>query len=292
MKLFLVIDIGGTDLKYGVLDEKINFINKGSTPTKSLEGGLAIISQIKDIYENYIKTYDLQGIAISSAGIINTDSTEVLFATDAIRNYIGVNFREEIAKFTNLPVSIDNDVNCVGLSEHKFGIAKNHKNVISLTIGTGIGGSIILDNKMFHGNNFSAGNWGSMIIEGAHFEKHSSTKALVDKSKEIDPTIKNGVDVFNLYDNNNESINTLVREFYRILGIGISNLILSFNPEIVVIGGGITNRGQLFLKELDLEIKKNLSDYIYENVQIELAEFKNDAGMVGAYINFLNTFNL
>ncbi|VEU79795.1 ROK family protein [Haploplasma axanthum] len=291
MKKILTCDIGGTDLKYGIIGIDGTFLFNSSEPTKAKEGGKAIISQIVNFYLSLKEQYDISGIAISSAGIIDPNTTIVLDATNAITDYIGINIRDEINKFVNIPVSVENDVNCMALCESSFGSGINAKSMIAITIGTGIGGAIVLDGHLFHGNGFSAGEWGNMRINNAIYEQIASTKALVLSAQKVYPNIRNGVEVFKLYDSNDPLIIPVVESFFDNLSTGIANIIYSFNPEKLIIGGGITARGEKFLTELISYIKPKVSNYVFNKTEILLAHHKNNAGMIGALTNFLQQNN-
>lgn len=290
-KLYLTCDIGGTDLKFGITDENYNLIYTNSTPTKAKEGGLAIMDQIVNIYNELKDDYKIEGIAISSAGVINPNTTQVLDATNAITDYIGVNVAAEINKHIVIPVAIENDVNCVALCEATLGAGKDYKNVVAVTVGTGIGGAIVKNGQLDHGNGFSAGEWGNTIIDYKNltrYENLASTRALVNFAKEVNPEIKNGIDVFKLFDNNDSTIVPIVNNFYNNLAIGLVNIIYSLSPEVVVLGGGITARGQKFLNELKSFIEPKISPYVLSKTKIVIANYKNDAGMIGALINYKN----
>lgn len=289
MKLFLTCDIGGTDLKYGIINESYEFLETNSTPTKAKEGGLAIINQIVSIFKEYSNRYQLKGIAISSAGIINPNTSVVLDATNTIKDFIGINIKEEINKVIDVPVTVENDVNCMALCEVNLGAGKGYENVVAMTIGTGIGGAIVKNGILQSGNAYSGGEWGNTIINNstlAKYEDLASTRALVNFSKEIRPNIKNGLDVFKYVEKGDQEIVNVVNNFYNNLAIGITNIIYSINPDLIVLGGGITARGEDFLNELIEFIKPKMSPYIFNNTKFKIAKFKNNAGMIGAFINF------
>lgn len=289
MKYYLTCDIGGTDLKYGVINDDYQFLLKSSTPTKYKEGGKAVVRQVIDIFDELSKEYKLEGIAISSTGIIDPKTTTIKESIRSIHNYVSINYKEQISKFYDIPVTIDNDVNCMALAEAKLGAGKDASSVIAMTIGTGIGGAIVIDGKLFTGHSFSAGEWGHMIIKEDIFQNLASTRALVSNANKVNSNISNGLDVFKLYDNNDKNIIPVVDEFFENLSIGTSNMIYAFNPEVVIIGGGITNRGKPFIDELRKRVKPKISPYIYDKTKIVIAQYKNDSGMLGAFVNFKNT---
>lgn len=293
MNLYLSFDIGGTDIKYGILNKSGDITYNNSIPTKANEGGIAIVEQLSKIYSELKIIYEINGIAISAAGVIDPDSTIVLDATDSIKNYIGLNFRKELQeRIGKINISIENDVNCTALCEVNRGNAKNYNTVVAMTIGTGIGGAIVYNGNLLHGSSYSAGEWGKMIIKDTKYESLAATSVLVKNAKQIYPNIKNGVDVFNLYDNADEGITQFVYDFFENLSIGIANIMFTINPDVVIIGGGITARGDKFLDELLVHLKPKVSEFLLKNTKIKLAYFKNNAGMLGAFENYKKYFEI
>lgn len=282
---YLTFDIGGTDVKYGVITSDFNFLFKDSFPTNAHLGATSILIEITKKAKQLFK-FDPKGIAISSGGAINSKTGLVLGATDSIPNYIGINVKDYLENALNLPTTILNDVNSVGLAEATLGAGKDYQNCLALALGTGIGGSIVFNGKLFEGTNYAAAEFGSMIIEGEVWEKTSSTKALVDIIKKEKP-IKNGLELFDLYDNNDTYVIKEVNAFYKRLAIGIANLLYAFNPDVLVIGGGISNR-KTFLNELKIYLDPLVKNTLNEKIAIKIAQFKNDAGMIGALIHHLN----
>lgn len=290
MKNYMVFDIGGTDIKFGVITSESLFLYKSSIPTKAKDGGLAIIEQVKTIYHKLEKEFPLSGVAISSAGVVNPYTTEVLDATGNINDFIGINIRKEINKSIHCPVSVENDVNCMALCEKNLGVGKNVDNFIAMTIGTGIGGSIIMNSSVFHGNGYSAAEWGRMLIKNKMYEEIASTGALVKKVTKKIPKIADGIEVFKAYDQKNPIVIPLVNNFFDNLTDGLANIIFALNPELIVIGGGITARGEKFLSELKAHLEPKLTPYINSKTTIKLAFHKNDAGMLGAFQHFKTTY--
>ncbi len=281
---YLTFDIGGTDVKYGVINSSFEIVFKDSFPTQAHLGATYILMEIVK-KANELSKYKPVGIAISSGGSINSTTGVVLGATDNIPNYIGINVKEFLETKIKLPTSVLNDVNSVGLAEATFGAGKNFKNALIIAIGTGIGGAIFINNELFEGTHYGAGEFGNMIIEGESWEKTSSTKSLVDIIK-TRKNIANGLEIFELYDNKDPFVVEEVNKFYNRLSIGILNLCFAFNPEVIVIGGGISNR-KTFIDELNIFLKPLLVNTINENVIVKIAKFKNDAGMIGALIHHL-----
>ncbi|MDY0278121.1 MAG: ROK family protein [Acholeplasma sp.] len=289
MRYYLTIDIGGTDIKYGVITENDELVFKAITATRGFLGGEEIINQIKGIFNELSKEYKLEGIAISSTGGID-ETSQMLTPSICVKDYEKVNFSRDLADL-NVPVSAENDVNSMALGERD--LVPNHENMkclLAMTIGTGIGGAIFINDELHRGFLFTAGEWGKMRLYDRTFEELASTAALVSAASMVNPRIKNGIDVFKLYDQGDEKIIPIVNVFYDHLTTGLANLIYILNPEHIVIGGGITNRGDQFLQEVMTHLEPKLWDYINKKFSISIAKNKNDAGMIGAFKLFKSKY--
>ena len=170
-----------------------------------------------------------------------------------------------------------------------MGAGSKYKTYLVMTVGTGIGGAIVVNNKIWRGNNYNAGEIGRMLVDGIHWEKMASITALIKSAKLRDLDIEEGKDVFDLYDQGDKVAQLVVGEFYRNLGKGIANLVYIFNPEAIIIGGGISGRED-FGKEINAYADYYLVDGFQDTVDIIPAQFKNDGGILGAYCNFVDRY--
>ena len=149
----LTFDIGGTEIKYAICDENFNLTEKKSIPTNAHEGGKRIIERVLEIAKT---VENIDRIGISTAGQVDSINGRIIFATDSIPGYTGTEIKAIVEAETGLPTAVENDVNSAAIGEAVFGAAKGCDNFICLTYGTGIGGAIYLDGKLFTGNSFSA----------------------------------------------------------------------------------------------------------------------------------------
>lgn len=287
MKNLIVFDIGGTDVKYGVMNTESKLIYSSKTATNADQGGLVLLEKIVNLSTKLISQFQVEGIAISSAGVIDPDTGLVVSASDAIPGYVGLNIKLFLEERLSLPVWAQNDVNCFAIAEKFCGNAISCDNFITLTIGTGIGGAIFCNNKLILGKDFSAGEVGRMIINNRKFEDVSSITGLVNAAKKVGLDVNNGLDVFKLFDNNNPIAQNVVDNFYQTMAVGICNLIYCFNPSKVLIGGGITNRST-FINEISAYVAKTIDNPdLITNLITETLN-KNESGLFGAYYNFIN----
>ncbi|MDO6450387.1 ROK family protein, partial [Oceanobacillus profundus] len=179
MREFIAFDIGGTLIKYSVLKENGSIIYKNEVPTEADLGGLEVINKVKKIGDELLQSYLIAGICISTAGQVDSKKGEILYASSLIPNYTGMQIKKELETYFQLQVEVENDVNCVGLAESWIGKGKDVKSMFCLTVGTGIGGSYVIDNKLHSGHSYSGGEIGYIPIEGSQFEELASTRTLV-----------------------------------------------------------------------------------------------------------------
>lgn len=293
MKKFICIDIGGTSIKYGILRETGIIIEKGNMDTDALkEGGQGIFEKIKYIISKYLKNYEVEGICISTAGMVDPKDGKILFALEhLIPGYTGMEIKKEVEKEFNIRCEVENDVNCAGLGEMWLGAGKGASSSVCLTIGTGIGGCIIINNELIHGFSNSTGEIGYMKINGEDFQNVASTTSLVKRVarlKNIAEENINGKMIFDMAKNKDQDCLKEIDYMIKSLAIGIANLSYIINPEVIILGGGIMAQEQFLKPKIEEALIKELIKTIYENTRIEFAKRQNDAGMIGALYNFLN----
>lgn len=294
MSKYVCIDIGGTSIKYGLANKKGEILDRNEMDTEALEkGGPGIVKKSKMISKKYIEENDdIKGICISTAGMVDAEEGKIVYAIESIiPGYTGIEFKKEMEKEFGIPCEIENDVNCAGLGESWLGSGKGSKTAVCMTIGTGIGGAVIIDGKIHNGCCNSAGEIGYTIIEDTPFQDLASTTALVKKVarlKGMDYKDLNGKIIFEEAKNGDEICLSSLGEMIRILAIGISNIAYLLNPEVIILGGGIMAQEEFIRPRLENELKKILVDRVYQNTRIEFAYMKNSAGMIGALRNFLN----
>lgn len=170
MKKYVSIDIGGTAIKYGVISECGEILEKDKMPTEAYKGGPEILNKVIRIVEAYKAAYELAGICISTAGMVDVEKGEIFYSAPLIPNYAGTQFKKVLEEKFQVPCEVENDVNCAGLSESVSGAAAGSKVTLCLTIGTGIGGCILVDGKVFHGYSNSACEVGYMHMFDSDFQ--------------------------------------------------------------------------------------------------------------------------
>ena len=283
----LCFDIGGTFIKYGLCDENFNLLEKDKIPTLAENGGQSIIERVIDIIEQYDS---IDRVAVSTAGQVDSENGIVVYSTDNIPYYTGMRVKSLIENKTGIPTFVENDVNSAALGEAHFGAAKGVSDFICLTLGTGIGGAIFLNNKLYKGSASSAGELGHMIIhsggkqctcggEGC-YECYASASALIKAVNKVSPVELNAFQIFEKENIEKPEIRSEIDKWIDEIIVGLVNIIYIFNPSMIVLGGGIMNEDYI-IELIDRKIYARLMDN-FKNVKIVRPKLGNDAGMIGA----------
>lgn len=290
---YIVFDIGGTSIKYSIMNKEGEMIESYSLQTPE-QGEGKTQKVLVDIINEFKNRYKLEGVALSVPGGID-DNGYIHFMGQVI-DLQDMYLNKYIKEHTGLDCAYDNDVNCVAMAEKYMGNAVDNKNFVCITIGTGIGGGVFINNQLYRGHRGMAGEFGLNIFEhrlseldnigGRSFSKLGSTYNLIDRVNKAKGTNLDGVGVFKLADDGDEEVNKLIEEFYFSLAIGIYNIIYSFAPEKVLLGGGISVRDDL-IKNLEMKLKL-LNKDILDFVKIDTCKFQNESGKIGALYNLLN----
>lgn len=284
----LAIDIGGTAIKYGLVSEDFEILTSFEIPTDAHLGGPHLMNKIMNIVGEYAD--EISCVGISTAGQVNSELGKIIFASENIPNYTGIEITKTIQKKYNLPVSVENDVNSAATAEAKFGSAKGYKDFLCLTYGTGVGGALWINNQIYTGEYFSAGEFGHIVTHTGGkvctcgnqgcYEMYASTRALVYAVKEATGKNLNGREIFAPENFNNTLIRSVIDNWIDEIVGGLTTLIFIFNPPLIVLGGGIMNETYV-VSEIERRIHAR-PVHSFKDVQIKKAQMKNQAGMLGA----------
>jgi glucokinase len=310
MKYYVGIDLGGTNIVAGVVDEEYNIIAKASTktncprPEKEIADDMAKMA-LQAVKNANLTIDDIEWIGIGTPGIANSSTGIIEYSNNlGFKNTPMVKYiKETIDK----PVFIENDANAAAYGEYVAGAAKGSKNAVCITLGTGVGGGIIIDGKIYSGSNFAGAEIGHTVIavDGVQcscgrkgcFEAYSSATGLIRMTKEAmaeNPdsimnkmaeekgkvTARTSFDAMRAGD---ETAKKVVDKYIKYLAAGITNTINIFQPDVLCIGGGVCNEGDPLL----LPVKALVKDEVYtrnseKNAEIVIAKLGNDAGIIGA----------
>ena len=286
----LAIDIGGTMVKYGLVSSDGEILSTDKIETEAEKGLENILNKIDNIFKKYKENNPI-GVAVSGTGQINGMIGKVIGGNPIIPNWIGANLVKILEKKYNLPAVLENDVNCVALGEKWIGAGKDLSNFICLTIGTGIGGGIILNNQLFRGENFVAGEFGHILIKKGEFEQFASTTALIRLVKERTEKTLNGKEIFDLEKKEIVEYQEVISEWIENLTDGLSSIVYCFNPANIILGGGVIGQGEPLINRIKNSLFKKIGLQFKEKLNIIQAKLGNNAGMIGASYLLLEKIN-
>ena len=286
------IDIGGTTIKADLYDDFGTSLNQFKEIETIIDYDLGmnqILNQVCDLIGEYILNYSIDGVGISTAGVVNANTGEIIYAGYTIPGYIGVNFTSEIEKRFGLYTFVENDVNCAALGELWKGQAKDKKNVVMVTIGTGIGGSIIVNGQIVNGFNYTAGEVGYIPIGNSDWQSKASTTALIHLyQKKSLKTNQTGRTFFTDLSSGDKIAKETFEIFVENLTKGLLAISYLLNPEILILGGGILAKKDILLPEIQSSLAKNVMDNRFLPKNVVAATLGNEAGRIGAVKNFLD----
>ena len=290
MRKYICIDIGGTEIKHGVLNEEEQFLTKGKTPTQAWKGGPSLLEKAVGIVADYLREWKAEGICVSTAGMVDVEKGEKFYSGPLIPNNAGTKIKARMEAEFGLPCQVENDVNCAGLAEARSGAALGSSPALCLTIGTGIGGCILIGGRVFHGFSGSACEVGYMHMDGSDFQTLGAASILVKKvsaAKNEPEEEWNGYRIFELAKSGDEICAGAIEEMCQVLGKGIANICYVINPQVVVLGGGIMAQEEYLKPRIESAITTYLVSSIREKTRLAFAMHGNDAGMRGAFYHFM-----
>lgn len=310
MKYYVGIDLGGTNIVAGVVDEEYNIIAKASTktncprPEKEIADDMAKMA-LQAVKNANLDISDIEWIGIGTPGIANSTTGIIERANNL--GFENTPMVKYISESIDKPVFIENDANAAAYGEYVAGAAKGAKNAVCITLGTGVGGGIIVDGKIYAGSNFAGAEIGHTVIEvdGAKcscgrkgcFEAYSSATGLIRMSKEAmaqfpDSIMNKMADEkgkvtartsFDAMRAGDKPAKDVVDKYIKYLAAGITNTINIFQPDVLCIGGGVCNEGDpLLLPVKALVEKEDFASNSAKRTEIVIAKLGNDAGIIGA----------
>lgn len=292
--MYLVIDIGGTLIKYANMSDTGEIINKGKLASEREDLSL-FQAKLFSIIESY-RIDELKGIAISCPGTIDVH-TGIIYYGGLLPFLHEVNLVEVLEQKYGVPVSIENDGKCAALAELWLGSIKEKKHAVVLILGSGVGGGIIIDGKIHHGAHLFAGEVSYVMHDlnlenrqGRYFGLDCSAVQMIEKIatlKELDDK-KDGEAVFQFIKQNDEQANQVFDEYCLVLASQILNLQSILDPECFAIGGGISSQAILFERiSWAINEVKRANPFLRVNPEIVACQFRSDANLYGALYHFM-----
>ncbi|NQU98953.1 ROK family protein [Candidatus Woesearchaeota archaeon] len=273
----LGVDVGGTKIEGALVSDKFKIVKSIRKPTEASKGKEVVINNILSVIKA-LDSEDIPFIGLSIASIISREG--LMKCSPNLSCLDGVNIVKELEKHTNKEVLPENDANCFVLAEHKLGAARGYETVVGIILGTGIGGGIIINRELYRGKNGDAGEFGYMIIiEGKSFEQLCSGPSIVKRYTDAGGKIEHP-DPKKIFASKEYVARQIVEDTYKYLRIGIVNIIKSLGPDIIVIGGGLSNLP--IYPRLNTEIKRHLPESMAKNVKIVKNRLGDCSGVIGA----------
>jgi len=307
MSLTIGIDVGGTKVLGGVIDESGKVLTTARKDTPR-QGGSALTQTIADVAKELLQQHSVASVGVSAAGFVSSDRKTML-ATPNIADWNGVDLDHQLTALIGLPVVIENDANAAAWGEAKFGAGKNQDHMMMLTVGTGIGGGIVVNGALYRGAFGIAAEFGHMrVVPDGHicgcgargcFEQYASGNALLRHAREaINASPEVARNLLSRGDGTvagltGQAITEAARDGDAValaafnttgqwLGAGIASLAVLLDPACVVIGGGVIDAGEILLKPTRESLERNMpfaGKHPYP--QIIAAQLGNEAGLVG-----------
>ncbi|WP_336776206.1 ROK family protein [Paenibacillus sp. MMO-58] len=280
----LSADIGGTNTKLCLCDEFGNVEQFTEYPTESGKGGPHVIKRLMEQMSSY-SGYDR--IAISTAGQVNAEDGSIVYANANIPDYTGMQLSRIVGERFEVPVKVENDVNAAALGEARYGAGMGFSSFLCLTFGTGIGGAIVIENRLYKGAGGVAAEFGHMFTHpSSYYESFASTTALVNQARQTDPDCINGRILFELIQQGNKQLDGVLNRWIDEVSLGLASLIHIFNPAAIVVGGGVMEQLPL-VKRVEARTKTLIMSS-FADVAIRPAALGNKAGLLGAASLFLS----
>jgi glucokinase len=305
--LSIGVDIGGTKVAAGVVDEQGSVLERVQRPTPS-HSPQAVEDAIVSTVDALRSRHRVQAVGIGAAGWV--DNTQALVRFSPHLAWREEPLKDRLTGRIDLPLIVDNDANAAAWAEYRFGSGRGASVMVCLTLGTGIGGGLVIDGRLFRGTYGMAGEWGHMIsVPGGHrcecgnrgcWEQYASGNALVREARELART--NSPMAYRLLETMGGDIDAitgpsvtaaavqgeqtaveLLADVGTWLGQGIANLAAALDPDLFVIGGGVSAAGDLLLQPARRMFERTLTGRGFRpEARLELAHFRNDAGLIGA----------
>lgn len=281
----LVFDIGGTAIKHSVcVDGQLAEIYE--TPTNAPLGGRHVMDTVIGLIR---KESGYDAIGISTAGQVNPQEGSIIYANSNLPDYTGMQIQKELESLFQKPVAVENDVNSAAMGEAVYGAGRDYDDFLCLTYGTGVGGAIVQNKRIYHGCGFSAGEFGGIVTHGTRrradrnplagcYEHYASASALVKRALEYDSSLTNGRAIFQHMDN--PDVRAIVDCWIDEIILGLTTLTHIFNPSCIILGGGIMVQPYI-IGQINEKIYQSIIPS-FSRVKIKAAALGNHAGLLGA----------
>ena len=278
-KQYLVFDIGGTSIKYGLFNEALQLSQTGKCLTKHNQDGY-ILKQLQAVTADYQQKYDLDGVGVSTAGIVGPDGA-IQYAGPTITGYQGTPIKAALMKQTGLPVFVVNDVDAALLGEQLAGGAQGAESVYCVALGTGIGGAYVEHGQLMTGAHATANSIGYTLFDPltqTNYEQRASTLTLDRKLRAYNISVK---DAFDEAKHNVSPFKDMINDWAAEVATGLAQVLLLFDPEILLIGGAVSLQGAYLTDLLTTALAPLLPPQLIQT-KLSVAQLADKAQLYGA----------
>jgi len=289
----LGIDIGGTNIKYGVANGQdiTQLIYYDSLPSPASNGKDALLKGLIGLVKRSIDRFNVEKVGIGIPGLVNPQ-TGTVSDPPHIPGWTTVNLYEELHNTGGLPIYVDNDANCFAMGEYILRQDASIKNLIGITLGTGIGGGIVLNGKIFRGKRGGAGEIGHIKVvphgrqcgcsQHGCIEAYASDSGIQAISYEQYGKKLCSEELYDLALQGDKKANSIFSDIFEKLGIVCAGLVNLLAPDIVVFGGGLARMNEFLLTPVKRAMQENCYRKLFENVRVEISQFDEKAAITGA----------
>ncbi|GIP55824.1 ROK family protein [Paenibacillus vini] len=286
MEHVIAVDVGGTEIKAAVFNANEEIMVHRKIMTPSGDASKVIPEAVSGIVRDFMFRYSsIRGIGISTAGVVDTVSGEILFAGGTMPSYRGTNLKKELERDYGFPVAVANDVNAAARGEWWKGAARGNDHFVCMTLGTGIGGCQFSGGEPVSGGHYRAGEIGHMLYDprtGTTYEQRASMSALMSRAtEEISGFQGDGYELFERARQGDRGCLQLLASWTEEIARGVADLILFADPSLIVIGGGVSEQKEFLLDR----IQSHLDIYLpagFSQTKLVSAGLGNKAALYGA----------
>ncbi|MEQ1603866.1 MAG: ROK family protein [Pyrinomonadaceae bacterium] len=298
-KVVLAADLGGTNLRIAAVDSDGAILHLVKRPVPRDVAPSKLIEQIREMADECCGRFEagsegksFAGIAFTAPAPVAKDFDGVLTKLPNLPSLVGMNLKSELRKLFDLPVTVENDATAAGIGEHWIGASRGLDNVVCVTLGTGIGGGIIINGEAIRGKDGIGGEIGHICVEpeghpcgcGSHgcIEQYASATAIVRLARDSGMNVQTAKDVYDAHIAGNGMADAVFRSMGRYLGITLAGLANALNPEMLVICGGVTQGWDAFATHVESEIRLRAYPAAAARAKLVKGELGDNAGIIGA----------
>lgn len=294
-KIYLGIDIGGTAVKLGLVDDTGTVLDRAERSVSFDDYRTPILDTVQAAAADFTagRREQLSGIGVSATGQIDSRKGIVAGTCGSLPGWVGAPIKDRLEADYHLPVTVANDANCMCLGEAWVGAVRGCTDVIGITIGTGIGGGILTGGRLLEGARGLGGEMGhyrTHALDGVDctcgakgcWERYASTTALVRAAKAMDPELCDGRAVFAAAQAGRCDVLALLDRWTDEIAQGLAGMVHIFNPQRILVGGGVSAQKELLIEPLERKVKTAVMPAFAEGMNLTAAALCNDAGIVGA----------